>query len=109
MHDNAVNNSRITFTTGGVYCFGWDVEWEATSGGDVRASRVLLNGGATELLAVAGRDAGTSGVDLGQGVSGIRTFSAADFIELFVEHDEGGAIDILAGAALIEFWAYRIG
>lgn len=105
MHDNVTNNSRITFTTAGTYAFGGDVKWEGNSGGDFRLTRVLLNG-TDELLYDCNRDA--SGEDDANTFSGIAAFSAADFIELEVEHDEGAALDVLAGADQIQFWAYRI-
>lgn len=105
MHDNVTNNSRITFTTAGTYAFGGNVKWEGDSGGDFRLTRVLLNG-TDEILYDNNRDA--SGTDDANTFSGIRTFAASDFIELEVEHDEGAALDVRAGADLIQFWAHRI-
>ena len=106
MHDNATNNSRSTFTTAGTYAFGLNIKWELESGGDYRIARVLLNG-TDEILYDANRDI-SGGEDDANAVSGIRTFSAADFIEVEVEHDEGAALDVRAAGDLIQFWAQRI-
>lgn len=106
MHDNVTNNSRITFTTAGTYAFGCNCKWDANSGGDYRQARILLNG-TDELAFDANRDASGS-TDDANNVGGVAVFAASDFIEVEVEHDEGAALDVLAGADLIMFWAYRI-
>ena len=111
-HDG-VNPTRITVPAGqaGKYAVGFDLEWEASAGGQFRRADIVLNG-----VTVVGRD---NRRDIGSGAGTDENISniyqeldlvATDFLEVEVEHDEGAALDIL-GVGLAyspTFYAHRL-
>ncbi len=50
MHSNVTNNSRLTCPIGGIYMFGWAIEYLTFNEGNINRNigAVFINGGATE-------------------------------------------------------------
>jgi hypothetical protein len=107
LHDPAVNPSRITMSAGmaGKWLVGGGVLFAGNPTGR-RAVRFLLNG-----LTVVGTqfiDAVATG---GTGLCITKLFhlNAAEFIELQLFQDSGGALLSTTGSGVPFFWAYRVG
>lgn len=97
MHDNASNNTRITFTHAGKYMVGGVIN---TANNSVVGARIKLNG--TTVLAQ--QKQGNSGNPEGVMVSTLYSFSAADYVEL-----EGYASTFnSSGDGQTNFWAYKV-
>lgn len=77
MHDNATNNSRITFTTAGKYHISGIVNTDANA---ASWASIRLNG--TTTIATNGAGNGGSSTANGTEISTIYEFSASDYIEL---------------------------
>ena len=106
MHDPSTNPGRITFTTAGLYVYGYSLAYD--SGTLIRAALVRLNG-ATDLWPCQRDYLGTADVCY-LSSAGIRVFSAADYIEVRTYQNSGGALNILAYAYTTPvFWAAKIG
>jgi len=98
MHDNATNNTRITFTTAGKYCVGGVV---AVTNNAVVGARIRLNGSTVLARQVQGNSAQGEGAS----VSTIYDFAANDYVEL-----QGNAATLNStGNDQTNFWAYKIG
>jgi hypothetical protein len=105
MHDVAVNSGRITFTTAGLYAYGYSILFDTGNG--ARAVRVYLNG--SSIIWPYTRLQASSGYG-GLSSAGIRVFSAADYIECQAYQVTGGALNVLYIAlATPVFWAAKIG
>lgn len=106
LHDNAVNNSRITFANGGRFIVGGNIEWETSGAGAYREARIRLNGAT---LIARGRNTRPSGETVINVVSTEREFSAGDYVEL-VAFRVGGpaALNVLVTVeSSPTFWAQR--
>lgn len=103
MHDNVTNNNRITFTTGGVYIFGFGYSWATGAGGQQRIHRILNNSGTT--IAYQVQNAGNIGT-----MGSKRRFSATDWIEAKVQHNSStNPLNFNQSADWAPiFWAQRI-
>jgi hypothetical protein len=107
LHDNAVNNSRLTvpISGGGVGAFWWvgvNVEWEPDVGGS-RTVNILRNGGIVHTERI-------DTTDTGQCIQSVTwlfcdAVGDLDYFEVSVEQDSGGAIDVTEA----RFQACRIG
>ena len=95
MHDDGVNPSRITFTTAGRYLINGNAIFAQDTTGTYRQARLLLNNTGTMTQVTSGPVTGTV---TGINVSILRTFAAADYIELVMEHDATTNINALGGA-----------
>jgi hypothetical protein len=84
MHDNAVNNTRITFTTAGTYVVTASNDVYDVAG-SVRTS-LILNGITT--LAETGSFSGDGG---NGSIAVIRDFASNDYVELFASDVGGGS------------------
>ena len=101
MHDNAVNNSRITINTAGKYAIGANIQWAANDG-DVTLE-LLLNGATVIAKNIKGKRATTLEIDT------MDDFSVTDFIECRVTQNNVGAQDVTFSAqSSPEFWAHRL-
>lgn len=98
MHDNATNNTRITFTTAGKYCIGG--QWKGATNA-VTGIRIRLNG----TTIIAAHTDGNSGDPEYNDVTTIYNFSAADYIEL---QGYSGSTQNSSGDAETNFWAFKI-
>jgi len=98
MHDNATNNSRITFTTAGKYQVGGG--WRGNTN-NVVGVRIRLNG--STILAT--QKQGNSGNPEHVNVSTIYQFAAGDYVEL---QGYSGTTMNSTGDADCTFWAYKI-
>lgn len=95
-HDNATNNSRLTIPTGkgGKYQINYNVNWDANATGS-RQAIVYLNN--TTVISLVETD--NAGAGRGVGLSGslIYSLAAADYIQVLVFQNSGGALDCLSG------------
>lgn len=107
LHDNAVNNSRITFANGGRFIVGGNIEYETSGGGAYRECRIRLNG---TILIGRGRNTRPSGETVVNTTVTERSFSPGDYVEL-VAFRVGGpaALNVLVTATSSPiFWAQRV-
>ena len=104
MHDNAVNNSRMTINTAGKWLFGFNGRWENNSSGN-RWIRLLKNG-----TTIVGQDVRNPGTPEWEHCMTfpIQDAIVTDFFEIEVEQDSGVALDMeTAGLPPPTFWAHR--
>ena len=97
MHNNATNNSRITFTTAGKYLVGGVVQIPTNN---LAGARIRIDG----TTVIAQQVQGNSGVGEAACVSTIYVFTAGQYAEL-----QGYATaSNSSGNAQTNFWAYKI-
>jgi hypothetical protein len=84
MHDNATNNSRITFISAGIYVVGFH-GMLAAAGDYVRAFCIIRLNGATELCRSTAAVAATATPQMD--VSTVDSFAAGDYVEALVFQD----------------------
>lgn len=92
MHDNVINNSRITINTAGKYSILAQAEWANNNSG-VRQLQIRKNG--TETLGmtrVADNQAGAEGI-----IAVVGDFAVNDYIELRVWQNSGGNLNFTTG------------
>ncbi len=104
MHDNAVNNSRLTINTAGKWLFGFNGRWENNATG-TRHCRLLKNG--TTIV-------GQQEIAVGTGeheqcvTFPVQDAIVTDFFEIEVLQNSGGALDMETGGSPSQtFWAHR--
>lgn len=106
MHDPGVNPGRITFTTAGLYSYGYSIAWDAAVG--MRYAMVRANG-ATDLFPEQAQYVAVANI-IYLSSAGIYPFTAGQYIELRVNNGTGGALDIIAYAYTSPiFWAVKVG
>ena len=106
MHDNAVNNSRITFVTAGTYLVSLSVSF-ATNAVGQRIYGIRLNGATTICQDI---HAAVSTNQDRTTVSTLYAFSAGDYVEAAVFQDSGAALNMESTGNLSpEFMAIRLG
>lgn len=98
MHDNATNNTRITFTTAGKYCIGG--QWKGATNA-VTGIRIRLNG----TTVISAHTDGNSGDPEYNNVTDFYNFAAADYIEL---QGYSGSTQNSSGDLETHFWAFKI-
>ncbi len=110
MHDNAVNNTRITINTNGKYSIGGQIEWETAGSGQWLGVFLRLNGVTVIGWGKEDRIAGGAGDENASLVNVQREFVAGDFVELMAFRDGGpAALDVLVTADYSpRFWAHRL-
>lgn len=96
VHDTVTNNSRLTIRTPGVYYVLFNATFAAFASGYCYA-RVRMNGTtslfkSSELLAISGIERTMVGV------TPAYSFAAADYVELLVYQNSGGAVNLLGTA-----------
>lgn len=97
MHDNATNNTRITFTTAGKYVIGGVVQ---VPNNTVVGARIRIDG----TTVIAQQVQGNSGAGEAASVSTVYVVTAGQYAEL-----QGYASTVnSSGDAQTNFWAYRI-
>jgi len=108
MHDNAVNNSRITFQTAGQYTITGNILWASNAAGAMRGVAIRLNGVTYIAAHMHNRAAIAGGEQIS--TSTIYEFSATDYVELMAYQDTGGNLSCGSGPNYApEFAAARIG
>lgn len=106
IHDTATNNSRLTCKTAGKYLVFAHVQW-ASGAGTYRQTNLFLNG-ATNIAIVIGPP--SSGNVTYQHVSTVYDLAVNDYVEIIVQQDSGGALNVVAsGNASPEFGMVRVG
>lgn len=93
LHDNSINNTRITFPRDGQWAFGFNVRFEGNAGGTFRNAYVRKNGSVI-LLSADESVISTVVVDI-EGAS-TRRFKLNDYIEVITDHNAGVALNIQA-------------
>jgi len=97
MHDNATNNTRITFTTAGTYAIGGCIKIPNNT---VAGARIRIDG----TTVITSQAQGNGGFGEAVSTSTIYTFTAGQYVEL-----QGyAATQSSSGDAETNFWAYRI-
>lgn len=89
MHDLAVNNSRVTFTTAGKYIVTFNGVWNKNTTGD-RMAQIRKNG--TDILAFESKRTGGADLLVGHCLVVQDSFAATDYIEARVHQTSGGAL-----------------
>ncbi len=104
MHDNVTNNTRITFTTAGKYRIIANIAWNNTDSDGYRSLRIQLNG-LTDIAWVIGQPI-ASGTNFLQQVTTIYSFTAGQYVELYVKQTSGSSQNMAVDAnAAPEFMA----
>lgn len=108
MHDNSVNNSRITINVPGIYDLGFYGEFE--SGSYLRGMfRILVNG--SSVIAIEQQTGTTQSIPQRFGVSTIYSLNEGDYVEIdaFQQNSGTAAREIVVVNGSPSFWAARIG
>lgn len=97
LHDNGVNNSRLTAPVDGTYLVSAEVGWEISPNG---LRQITIVGPTLAQPQIASdRDEPVSGSnDMIQSVSAVTRLKAGDYIELLVNQNSGIARNSLAGS-----------
>lgn len=90
MHDSSTNNSRITIQTAGKYLVNGNWAWEGSASG-FRRGRLRV-GGSTVIAMVQIDSPGAN--SLRQTISCIYSFAEDDYVELVVDQNSGGSLDV---------------
>jgi hypothetical protein len=85
MHDNTTNNSRITFTTAGLYLVTFNTQIAAAADYSIVQARILLSG--TTSIATGSTQGTAVSVGPSLSVSGQYKFSAAQWVVAELYHD----------------------
>jgi hypothetical protein len=101
IHSTSSNTGRLTCVTAGVYDIGVALGWAANTAG-VRIVRLRLNGGAT-YVGIDDRNATSSG-NSECAFSVPWKLAAADFVEVEVFQNSGGALNVSASAEFFMSW-----
>lgn len=95
LHDNVVNNSRLTAPIDGTYLVSAEAQWQI-SGSGLRQITIVAPTLAQPQIA-SDRDEPVSGSnDMTQSVSGVTRLEAGDYVELVVNQNSGVARNSLA-------------
>jgi hypothetical protein len=94
MHDNATNDERITIQVPGYHRIAGMVSFDANNAG-FRRLQLYLNG-ATVIGSVVA-NAAPAGISHALNVSTMFRFSYGDYIDLRVQQNSGGALNVLGG------------
>ena len=100
MHSTVSNTSRITLTTGGRYLLMGKVQFASNATG-TRRVRIVLNG--ITVLAEVQVPASNVGV-VTLPILTVDTFAAADYVELEVYQDSGGALNAVRNASYTNYF-----
>lgn len=96
LHDNSVNNTRLTAPVDGTYLVSAEVGWQV-SGSGLRQITIIAPT-LEQSQIVTDRDEPVSGVnDMLQSISAITRLKAGDYIELLLNQNSGIARNSLAG------------
>jgi len=90
MHDNVINNSRLTATTAGKYVISAHIKFASNNTG-IRSFSLRVNG--TDVIAVYTQNSVTDSVNE-MSISTIYEFSATDYVEVQAFQNSGGNLDI---------------
>lgn len=88
LHDNVVNNSRLTAPRAGLYVVAANVHWANNATGE-RGLFILRNGG--EPAPIVRARQGAHGLD-GQFVGAVLRLQAGDYVEMVVYQTSGGPL-----------------
>lgn len=106
IHDNVVNNSRLTCKTAGRYIIIGQIYWSTNAVGD-RAAKIHLNNTIDITFERRGTNTETTATYI---ISTIYHLSVSDFVELVLWQNSGGALsDTLISQRCPEFMMERIG
>lgn len=107
MHSTSVNSSRLTATTAGLYDIGGNVVF-ANGAGTARGLFIRV-GGSNYIAGQYVPPVGGGGVTT-LNVSSQWSLAAAEYVELVVSQDSGGALNVTSvSASTPEFWMTRLG
>ena len=110
MHDNVVNNTRITINTAGKYLIGGNIQWQSgTGGGSVRQILVRLNGSLAVVLPGAVQFQAAAAGSFRINVNCIWDSIVGDYFELCAHHtDATDPLRVNTEPGSPEFWAHRL-
>lgn len=100
MHDTVTNNSRLVATHAGTYVITAGVWWAGSAAGTYRHAKIVKNGATSILENVT--DPVSAGTGPRQSLSVIETMNAGDYVELYVNQDTGGNLDLTADKTHLE-------
>jgi hypothetical protein len=106
LHSTASNTSRLTAPVAGLYLVGASVRWAANATG-YRHINLVVNGAGASIARQLGPAA--SGIVTYQTVETIYELAANDYVEVQVQQNSGGNLNIEANASSSpEFWMRRL-
>lgn len=92
MHSTVTDNSRITFTTAGIYIITFNCAFAANATGD-RSAFIRKNG--QDFIAMSQKHAFAT-QECGMSVTVHEMFEVGEFVEAIAKQDSGGALNLLA-------------
>ena len=104
MHDNSIDNSRITIPVDGKYLVVGSCSYASNATG-YREAQLTVNGVAIRTT----RQNAVSGVETEFTVEIVRDFTAGQYIQLLVRQNSGGALNLLDGLAFTTLSVIKIG
>lgn len=104
MHSTSSTTSRITIPTGmgGIYLVGGGTFFAANATG-VRQALLAKNGGAPKVAGAIVAGFSVSGVGPTVSVQGLFSLAAADYVEIQVFQDSGGALNVGSAGATHDY------
>lgn len=93
MHDTATNNSRITFTTAGLYIVTLIATFASTSAAGDRALYIRKNG--RDYLGGSEKGPTSTSFETGHQVTVQEMFQAGEYVEAIAKQDSGSALNLL--------------
>jgi len=104
VHDNTLNNSRLSCKTAGTYLIGGSFAFAASPTG-IRQISILLNGTTT----IAAQRVPASSVDTMLSISTVYALAVNDYVQLFAYQNSGGALSVNAAASYSpEFYLHKL-
>lgn len=106
MHSTVTNTSRMTIPTdgGGKYLMGSGAQFASSAAGTYRYSYFQIN--ATTIVG-GGISTPSAGYNPLVTLATVYSMAAADYAEMWVQQDSGGALNLLASSAYSpEFWVF---
>lgn len=108
IHDTAVNNSRLTCKTAGLYLIVGNIEWAANATG-YRRLDIRLNG-ATLIASEREGDVVVAAITTIQHITTIYQLAVNDYVELLATQTSGGNLNVNSTANISpEFMMVRVG
>jgi hypothetical protein len=112
LHDNVTNNSRLTATVVGTYLIYAFVDWTPSSSGD-RGIRIEKNSAgnfnSANVLAASSASGGTGSYFVNQTVTALTHLAAGDHVEVFVNQNSGGNLNVDGAVQPLSFGMAYIG
>jgi hypothetical protein len=107
LHSNVTNNSRLTVVTAGKYVVTATVLWDTNATG-FRFANIKKNG-TTDYAYTVIAAAPVSSTYTGHQVVTLMDLATSDYVELFVQQNSGGNLNVFGGSAGTRLAMHKVG